>query len=213
LVQKNVLTTGEVARICNVAPRTVSKWFDSGHLRGYRIPGGKDRRIPLNQLVRFMRAHGIPLNGLETGITRLLVLDADTEFVAGLKSTLATEEWELSWAESAIEAGALLPGFRPHALLADVRSAESSAKTIARFVRGNADLRSACLVATGKALTDSEGESLLHDGFDAYLPKPFDSATLFHLLRRLLARAADSAPPHSSSGGNGEFKPNGFDHD
>src|SRR5688572_17759958 len=39
---KDVLTTGEVAKICNVAPRTVSKWFDSGALRGYRIPGSKD---------------------------------------------------------------------------------------------------------------------------------------------------------------------------
>lgn len=26
--QKDILTTGEVAKICNVAPRTVSKWFD-----------------------------------------------------------------------------------------------------------------------------------------------------------------------------------------
>ena len=42
---KEVLTTGEVAKICNVAPRTVSKWFDSGQLQGYRIPGSKDRRI------------------------------------------------------------------------------------------------------------------------------------------------------------------------
>ena len=31
---KDVLTTGEVAKICNVAPRTVSKWFDSGALHG-----------------------------------------------------------------------------------------------------------------------------------------------------------------------------------
>ena len=27
---KDVLTTGEVARICKVAPRTVTKWFDLG---------------------------------------------------------------------------------------------------------------------------------------------------------------------------------------
>ena len=59
---KDVLTTGEVAKICNVAPRTVSKWFDSGALHGYRIPGSKDRRIPLNQLIRFMKQHGMPLN-------------------------------------------------------------------------------------------------------------------------------------------------------
>ena len=64
-----VFTTGQVAKICKVAPRTVSKWFDSGALHGYRIPGSKDRRIPLNQLIRFMKQHGMPLNGLMTGST------------------------------------------------------------------------------------------------------------------------------------------------
>ena len=44
---KKVFTTGQVAKICKVAPRTVSKWFDSGRLPGaYRIPGSQDRRIP-----------------------------------------------------------------------------------------------------------------------------------------------------------------------
>ena len=74
-----VLTTGEVAKICNVAPRTVSKWFDTGALKGYRIPGSKDRRIPLKELVRFMKAHGIPTDGLETGATRVLIADDDRE--------------------------------------------------------------------------------------------------------------------------------------
>ena len=41
---KKVFTTGQVAKICKVAPRTVSKWFDTGRLRGYRIPGSQDRR-------------------------------------------------------------------------------------------------------------------------------------------------------------------------
>ena len=66
---RDILTTGEVAKICRVAPRTVSKWFDSGQLRGYRIPGSKDRRIPRDQLRVFMNKHGIPLNGLGDGNT------------------------------------------------------------------------------------------------------------------------------------------------
>ena len=51
---KKVFTTGQVAKICKVAPRTVSKWFDSGRLRGYRIPGSQDRRIPREHLLRFL---------------------------------------------------------------------------------------------------------------------------------------------------------------
>ena len=77
--QRDVLTTGQVAKICNDAPRTVSKWFDSGQLRGYRIPGSKDRRIPLAQLIRFMQAHNIPLGDLDTGTVRVLILDSDPE--------------------------------------------------------------------------------------------------------------------------------------
>ena len=57
---RDVLTTGQVSRICKVAPRTVCKWFDSGELRGYRIPGSRDRRIPVGELIRFMKAHRMP---------------------------------------------------------------------------------------------------------------------------------------------------------
>ncbi len=57
---KNVLTTGEVARICNAASRTVGKWVDGGLFKGYRIPGSRDRRIPIADLARFMKEYGIP---------------------------------------------------------------------------------------------------------------------------------------------------------
>lgn len=60
-----VFTTGQVAKVCKVAPRTVTKWFDSGRLKGYRIPGSEDRRIPRGELVRFMRDYGIPLSLLD----------------------------------------------------------------------------------------------------------------------------------------------------
>src|SRR5438270_12502386 len=88
---KDVLTTGEVAKICNVAPRTVSKWFDSGALHGYRIPGSKDRRIPLNQLIRFMKHHGMPLNGLMTGCTRVMIVDDEQDIVEDLVKILEDE--------------------------------------------------------------------------------------------------------------------------
>ena len=59
---REVYTTGQVAKICKVAPRTVSKWFDSGRLRGFRIPGGSwDRRIPREHLLSFLKNHGMPL--------------------------------------------------------------------------------------------------------------------------------------------------------
>lgn len=56
-----ILTIGQCAKICKVAPRTVSKWFDSGRLKGYRIPGSQDRRVPQEYLLKFMREYGLPI--------------------------------------------------------------------------------------------------------------------------------------------------------
>jgi two-component system response regulator RpaA len=64
---KDVYTTGETARLLCVAPRTVCKWFDSGQLRGFRVPGTQDRRIPREQLARFITAHGLALPAELTG--------------------------------------------------------------------------------------------------------------------------------------------------
>ena len=59
--QEYIYTTGEVAIVCRVAPRTVTKWFESGKLKGYQLPGSRDRRIPESRLLEFMTQHGIPI--------------------------------------------------------------------------------------------------------------------------------------------------------
>ena len=41
---KNVYTTGEVADICKVSQQTVIRCFDSGKLKGFRVPGSRFRR-------------------------------------------------------------------------------------------------------------------------------------------------------------------------
>lgn len=60
-----VLTITQVAKICRVAPRTASKWFDKGLLKGYRIPGSRDRRVLSDHLVTFIKENDMPLELLE----------------------------------------------------------------------------------------------------------------------------------------------------
>jgi two-component system, OmpR family, response regulator RpaA len=56
-------TTGDVARLCAVAPRTVSKWVDAGFLKGWRVSGAGqpdgDRRVAHDDLLRFLTEHGM----------------------------------------------------------------------------------------------------------------------------------------------------------
>ncbi len=70
---KSVLSTGEVARICQVSPRTVQKWFDKKLINGYRIPGSRDRRIPREELIRFMQSNNIPMPAALTNLPRAAI--------------------------------------------------------------------------------------------------------------------------------------------
>ncbi|HEX8913455.1 MAG TPA: response regulator [Humisphaera sp.] len=171
---KDVLTTGEVAKICNVAPRTVSKWFDSGALTGYRIPGSKDRRIPLNQLIRFMKQHGMPLNGLMTGQTRVMIVDEEADIVEVLEKILEDEaKYEVEVARSGFDAGVIAEKFRPHVILLDMHLKGIDAPLVAKHVKGNSDLQLTKVIAMSGKLTDDEAKALTAQGFDGFLRKPF----------------------------------------
>jgi len=191
---KKVFTTGEVAKLCSVAPRTVSKWFDSGQLRGYRIPGSKDRRIPLEHLVRFMRVHGIPLNGLDVGKKRILALDNDHALCDALKSSLTDEDgYEVFSASSAFEAGSATQVLQPNVLLVDIQLPDVDTQTLSRFFRTDGDLQSVLLIGTGHHLSDGMGQALLQQGFDGYLSKPFTICELIEQIE-LISQAVEPSP-------------------
>lgn len=183
--QKNVLTTGDVARICNVAPRTVSKWFDTGQLRGYRIPGSKDRRIPVDQLMRFMRANGIPLNGIDSGRLRILIVDVDEGFAGSLKDVLVrTGGFEVATANTALEAGAAAAELKPHFMLVDVDMDDVTPKSFCGFVRRLPHSEAPFLFGTARELSEARSQGLLQEGFHALLSKPFDVRSLVRLIEQ-----------------------------
>jgi excisionase family DNA binding protein len=187
---KDVLTTGEVAKICSVAPRTVSKWFDSGKLKGYRIPGSKDRRIPVQQLVRFMRAHSIPLDGLESGITRVLVVEADPDVAELLSHALANSAgYDVHVVRSAFEAGAAAAADKPHVMLADVGLQGLGGRSAIRAFRNVPDMATCKVIATTGALRDGERESLKQEGFDAIVERPFDVSQIVQAIEHVLETA------------------------
>ena len=171
---KDVLTTGEVAKICNVAPRTVSKWFDTGALHGYRIPGSKDRRIPLNQLIRFMKQHGMPLNGLMTGCTRVMIVDDEQDIVEVLEKILEDEaKYEVEVAKGGFAAGLIAEKFRPHVMLVDMHLKDIDAPEVCKQVKKNPDLQLTKVIAMSGKLSDQEASGLTALGFDSFLRKPF----------------------------------------
>lgn len=173
---KNVLTTGDVAKICNVAPRTVSKWFDTGQLKGYRIPGSKDRRIPVSELMRFMKAHNMPAPALPVGKIRVLIVNSNENAGSALAETLRTRaDYEVRTAVSNFETGAIALKFSPHVMLVSLLAEGIDAKGICKSIHSNEDLQTIKIIALANRLSESESTALLQKGFDGYISNPTDA--------------------------------------
>lgn len=180
---KEVLTTGDVARLCHVAPRTVSKWFDTGKLRGYRIPGSRDRRIPLATLMAFMRAHGIPLNELDGGTCRVLVL-AGSQPQAWVSAFRTDGRYETRSAGNGFEAGLIAQQFRPHVIVVDLAGvAAEDAQAICRNLKASPDLSTVKMICLSP---EGDGRAWSADsGFDECLSAPFATADLLQAVQRV----------------------------
>jgi len=180
---KEVLTTGEVARICGVAPRTVSKWFDAGQLRGFKIPGSRDRRIPRESLVRFMRAHGIPLRGLDGAVTRVLLVNRDYEAADALRVALESGfDYEVRVATGVFEAGLLARQTRPHVLLLDTSVPGVKARQMRLALRSDPELVATQVVAVEEELNEDLVKQRRSEGFDSCLAKPYHLASVVRVI-------------------------------
>jgi len=185
---KNVLTTGDVAKICNVAPRTVSKWFDTGQLKGYRIPGSKDRRIPVSELLRFMKTHNMPPPTLPAGKIRVLIVHNDDQATSALAETLQTKaDYEVQTANSNFETGVIAQKFAPHVLLVNLLAEGIDATGLCKSIRSNADLQTIKIVALANRLSNSESAALLQKGFDGYITKSDDTAEIIKKIEEATA--------------------------
>jgi excisionase family DNA binding protein len=108
---KDVFTTGEAAEICRVSQQTIIRCFDSGRLTGFRVPGSKFRRIPRDELIRFMRANNIPTEVIGGGpACRMLIVSAGVRLQEQIRAAIDAdaamrERVDLLTATSALEAG------------------------------------------------------------------------------------------------------------
>ena len=190
---KKVFTTGQVAKICKVAPRTVSKWYDSGRLKGYRIPGSQDRRIPREQLIRFLKEYGMPLGDLEEEeLHKILLVGTCTTFNDRLKLLLSdTEEFRYERADTAFQAGTLLLGFAPDTIIVDLRLGRGDCVAMVQAIR-KLEAYASTLILGLPGEDEADPELLKNYGFDDVFKRPFDVAILAERVRTVAEAKRES---------------------
>ena len=183
-------TTGQVSKICKVAASTVNKWFDTGRLKGYRVPGSRHRRIPRESLIEFLKDHNLSLEILSEAVTaNVLIVGRDPDVVGYLERELsALPGYQFATATSGFEAGIQAETRSPECVIVDFGIGQFDALQICRNLRRRRGLAGAVIVAllpSDRQLSPLE-QSLVDDAF----VKPFDAALLVQRVRSLLSRAS-----------------------
>jgi len=176
---KDLFTTGEAADICRVSQQTIIRCFDSGRLKGFRVPGSKFRRIPRASLIRFMRDNSIPLDNLDSGKRKVLIVDDDAEIVELISDILSREgSFEIRTASSGYEAGMITQQFRPDLILLDYMLPDVNGNVVCQTIRKNPEFENTRIIIVSGVIKQDEIDQLLRAGAQEFLHKPFNVSEL-----------------------------------
>jgi excisionase family DNA binding protein len=191
---KTVFTTGEAAKICKVSQQTIIRCFDSGQLKGFRVPGSRFRRIPRDILYRFMKENGIPTDALESGRRKAVVVDDDEELVELIKDALESDgRFEVRVANNGFDAGMIVKEYRPDVIVLDVMLPDINGREVCQRIRSDSTLDDVKIICISGMVESDKVDELKRAGANDFLQKPFEVEALIDSICRMLDMEAPVA--------------------
>ncbi|MGF1633000.1 MAG: response regulator [Phycisphaerae bacterium] len=185
---KSVFTTGEAAEICKVSQQTIIRCFDSGRLRGFRVPGSRFRRIPRDALMMFMKENGIPPDALHSGKSKVLVVDDDPEIVELFVDVLERDgRFEVRTAATGYDAGMVTNEFKPDLIILDYMLPDVNGNVVCKTIRQKPEFADTRIIIVSGVVNQDEIDDLLRTGADDFVKKPFNIETLIERIGQLLS--------------------------
>ncbi|MES2791340.1 MAG: response regulator [Planctomycetota bacterium] len=172
---KTVFTTGEAAKICKVSQQTIIRCFDSGQLKGFRVPGSRFRRIPRDLLYKFMKENGIPTDALESGKRKALIVDDDEELVELIRDALEADgRFEVRAVNNGFDAGMMVKEYHPDVIVLDVMLPDINGKEVCQRVRSDSALDDVKIVCISGMVEQDKVDDLMASGANTFIQKPFE---------------------------------------
>jgi excisionase family DNA binding protein len=172
---KTVFTTGEAAKICKVSQQTIIRCFDSGQLKGFRVPGSRFRRIPRNELYQFMKDNGIPTDALESGKRKILVVDDDAELVELIGDVLDKDgRFEVRTVNNGFDAGMMVKEYHPDLIVLDIMLPDINGKEVCQRVRSDPSMDDVKIICISGMVEQDKIDDLKAAGANDFMQKPFE---------------------------------------
>jgi len=187
---KELFTTGEAAEICQVSQQTIIRCFDSGKVEGFKVPGSKFRRIPRHNLIKFMKENSIPLDNIDSGRKKVLIVDDDEEIVELIADVLIRDgRFDIETASSGYGAGMKTEQFKPDVILLDYMLPDVNGNVVCRTIKSNPDFENTRIIIVSGVVKEEEIQDLLQSGAEGFIKKPFNIVELTDKIAEVLQLA------------------------
>jgi len=186
---EDVLTVFKASQYCNVSPKTIINWTESGHIKAYKTVGGH-RRINKTDLEAFMKKQGIPIPEKKPMDVkkRILVVDDDPIIVETIVLALEEDEfdYEVISASDGFEAGIQVNHFEPNLLILDIMMPDIKGYEVCKKIKENPDTQDTKIIVLSAYLDEEKFKTMKEHGADACFSKPLPLPQLKDEVARLL---------------------------
>jgi len=186
---EEVLTVFQASKHCNVSPKTIINWIDSGHINAYKTVGGH-RRIKRTDLLEFMKKQGIPIpdGDQQEERKKILVVDDDAIIVETIVQGLEEDEnnYEVISASDGFEAGLQVNHFKPDLLILDIMMPDIKGYEVCEKIKSQDETKGTKIIVLSAYLDDEKFKQMKAHGADVCFSKPLPLPQLKVEVARLL---------------------------
>ncbi|BBM87949.1 helix-turn-helix domain-containing protein [Candidatus Uabimicrobium amorphum] len=176
--KKKSLTTGEVAKLCDVSIPTIHKWIREDRIKHFKMPGSGKIRIPRDAVYQFMKSHGFPTDEEQDVINVLLICAPENYNKKFANAILKSDTFQFSIANDVFAAGMTATQELPNIIFVDLSLTGVDNKNFCGSIRNTVNNANLIIVAISSAFSNSQKKKLTQYGFNEFLEFPL-KATMF----------------------------------
>jgi len=187
-MEKNNLSTVEVAKYCQVTYRSVLKWIETGKIKAQKVSARK-YVILIDDFLEFLADNNMSIpEDLRRYKTkkRVLLVDDDKDMVDILKSFFSSTDYDVSVAFNGFDAGRKISSFEPDVIILDLRMPGMEGGELLRYVKYSRETSHIKVIIISAYLTQEEIERISLEGADACIEKPFTPETLLKTVKNIV---------------------------
>lgn len=185
-----ILTTGQIAKYCQVDIRTANRWIDKGLLKAHELPITKFRRIYRSHFIEFLHEQKMPIpqEFSDNEKKRILIVDDDTSMAAAMRRILndSFPDCSVDVAYDGFEAGTMVARNQPHVMILDLKMPGMSGFEVCKRLKSQTRTQSIKIMAVSGTTRNEDWEKISICGADTFLEKPFDDTVFKQKVSELL---------------------------